>query len=63
VPHLRFGRFAMALFFSLLPVLLIWGDMSGFVHAVLIIGIASKIQLALAITQRARLAQPEGQRG
>jgi hypothetical protein len=37
--------------------------MSGFVHAVLIIGIASKIQLALAITQRARLAQPEGQRG
>lgn len=56
VPHLRFGRFAMALFFSLLPVLLLWGDVSVFVHAVLIIGIASKAQLALAMARRAAAA-------
>ena len=46
VPHLRFGRWAMALFFSLLPVLIVFGDMPWFVHGVLIIGIASKLQLA-----------------
>jgi phosphatidylglycerophosphate synthase len=53
VPHLKFGRFAMALFFSLLPVLIIWGDVPWFVHGVLIIGVASKIQLAWIFWNRA----------
>ena len=48
IPHLQFGRFAMALFFSLLPVLIIWGDIPWFVHGVLIIAVASKMQLAWA---------------
>ncbi len=52
VPHLAFGRWAMALFFSLLPALIIWGDVSWFVHTVLIIGIASKLQLAWAFWKR-----------
>ena len=52
VPHLEFGRFAMALFFFLLPVMIIWGDVTWFVHAVLIIGIASKFQLAWAFWKR-----------
>lgn len=46
VPHLRFGRFAMALFFALLPAVILWGDVIWFVHAVLIIAVASKLQLA-----------------
>ncbi|NCF73803.1 MAG: hypothetical protein GWP67_09895 [Gammaproteobacteria bacterium] len=49
VPHLKFGRNAMALFFCLLPVLIIWGDVPWFVHAVLIIGTASKMQLTWEI--------------
>ncbi len=53
VPHLQFGRFAMALFFVLLPVLIIWGDVTWFVHTVLIIGVASKLQLAVAFWTRA----------
>lgn len=52
VPHFQFGRFAMALFFFLFPVLLIWGDMPWFVHTVLVIGVASKIQLATAFWRR-----------
>lgn len=52
VPHLKFGRFAMALFFFLLPVLIIWGDVSWFVHGVLIIAVASKLQLAWAFWNR-----------
>lgn len=52
VPHLQFGRFAMALFFTLLPVLIIWGDMPWFVHAVLIIGVASKLQLTWVFWRR-----------
>lgn len=55
-PHLQFGRFAMALFMFLLPVLIVWGDVAWFVHAVLITGTASKIQLAIAITGRVRAA-------
>jgi len=51
VPHLRFGRFAMALFFCLLPVLAIWGDLAWFVHAVLIVGTLSNTQLAIAMTR------------
>jgi phosphatidylglycerophosphate synthase len=52
VPHLPFGRIAMALFFSLLPALIVFGDTPPFVHGVLIIGIASKIQLARAFWVR-----------
>jgi phosphatidylglycerophosphate synthase len=53
VPHLRFGRWAMALFFALLPVLIIWGDMPWFVHGVLILGVAAKLQLAWAFWRKA----------
>lgn len=52
VPHLPFGRFAMALFFTLLPVLIVWGDVPWVVHSVLIIGVASKLQLARAFWNR-----------
>lgn len=52
IPHLQFGRFAMALFFFLLPVLIVWGDVPWFVHGVLIIGVASKLQLAWAFWKR-----------
>jgi phosphatidylglycerophosphate synthase len=48
IPHLQFGRFAAALFFFLLPVVIVWGDVPWFVHGVLIIGVASKLQLAWA---------------
>ena len=54
VPHLQFGRFAMALFFFLLPVVLVWGDITWFVHSVLIIAVASKVQLAWAFWRRSR---------
>ena len=53
-PHLQFGRFAMALFMFLLPALIVWGDVTWFVHAVLTIGVLSKFQLMLAIRQRRR---------
>ena len=46
VPHFQFGRFAMALFCFLLPVLLIVQDSTWFVHGVLMIGLLSKIQMA-----------------
>lgn len=52
VPHFRFGRFAMALFFSLLPVMLVFGDVPMFVHGILLIGVASKAQLVLAFWKR-----------
>ena len=53
-PHFQFGRFAMALFFFLLPVLIVWGDVTWFVHAVLIIGTLSNVQLAVALTRLIR---------
>ncbi len=53
VPHFEFGRWAMALFFFLLPVLLVFGDQPRFVHFVLIIGTASKMQLVWHFTTRA----------
>ena len=59
VPHLEFGRYAMALFFVLLPVLIIWGDVSWFVHMVLIIGTAALIQLTWAIAGRVKAGQAE----
>jgi phosphatidylglycerophosphate synthase len=54
VPHFAFGRFAMALFFFLLPVLIVWGDVTWFVHAVLIVGTLSNTQLAWAIFRLTR---------
>lgn len=46
VPHFEFGRWVMALFCFLLPVLIVFGDVPWFVHAVFILGTASKLQLA-----------------
>jgi len=54
VPHLQVGRVAMALFFALLPVLILWGDVPWFVHGVLIIGTAALIQLVWAVTRNLR---------
>lgn len=45
VPHFQFGRFAMALFCFLLPVLLIVQDSAWFVHGVFIIATLSKMQM------------------
>ena len=45
IPHFQFGRWAMALFFFLLPMLLVFGDQPWFVHLVLIVGTTSKLQL------------------
>ena len=45
VPHFPFGRYAMALFCFLLPVLLIVQDSAWFVHGVFVIGTLSKIQM------------------
>lgn len=55
IPHLQFGRFAMALFFFLLPVIIVCGDVPWFVHAVLIIGVLSKLQLVRAVWRKRRL--------
>jgi len=52
IPHLEFGRWAMALFFFLLPVMIVWGDVTWFVHLVLIIGTVGKMQLAWTIFRR-----------
>lgn len=57
VPHLQFGRFAMALFMFLLPVLLLWGDISWFVHLVFIVGTAGKMQLAWAMRSHLNAAK------
>ena len=56
-PHLQFGRFAMGAFLFLLPILIVWGDVPWIVHAVLIIGAASKMQLVLKIAERRRAAE------
>jgi len=52
IPHFRFGRFAMALFCFLLPVLIIVQDSPWFVHTVFAIGTLSKIQLVWHIASR-----------
>lgn len=52
IPHLPFGRITMALFFFLLPVVILWGDVPWFVHGVLILGVASKLQLSWAFWNR-----------
>jgi len=46
VPHFQFGRVIMALFFLMLPILLVWGDQPWFVHSILILGTIGKLQLA-----------------
>ena len=55
IPHFQFGRFAMALFSFLLPVLIVFGDIAWFVHVVLVIGTASKVQLAWHLWNREEL--------
>lgn len=59
VPHFQFGRFAMALFCFLLPVLLIVQDSAWFVHGVLVIGTLSKIQMVrhFATRDKSNLAE------
>jgi len=52
IPHFDFGRVVMALFFLLLPVLIIWEDVPWFVHLVLILGTVSKLQLTWALARR-----------
>jgi hypothetical protein len=51
IPHFEFGRFVMALFFFLLPVLLVFGDQPLFVHLVFVLGIIGKIQLVWHIAR------------
>jgi phosphatidylglycerophosphate synthase len=55
IPHLQFGRIAMALFFTLLPVVLVFGDLPWFVHTVLIIVVASELQLTWAFWRKSRM--------
>ena len=54
VPHLPYGRWAMALFFFLLPVLIVWGDVPWFVHLVFIAGTVGKMQVSFAISRLVR---------
>ncbi len=60
VPHLPIGRVTMAMFFSLLPVLLLWGDNTWFVHLVLATGTAATAQLAMVIARRRKLLRASG---
>ena len=60
VPHLQFGRFAMAAFFVLLPVLLLWGDIPWFVHLILLLGTAAKIQVTATVAGRIRSREQAG---
>lgn len=54
IPHLPFGRIAMALFFTLLPVVLLFGDLPSFVHTVLIIVVVSELQLTWVFWRKSR---------
>ena len=60
VPHLQVGRIAMTLFFLLLPVLIVRDDVPWFVHLVLIIGTAAKIQLGWAVGRIVKPWRVEG---
>lgn len=60
VPHLQSGRIAMTLFFLLLPVLIVRDDVPWFVHLVLIIGTAAKMQLGWAIVRIVKRGRVEG---
>ena len=46
IPHFQFGRYAMALFCFLLPVLLVFGDVAWFVHLIFAMAVISKLQLS-----------------
>lgn len=46
VPHLPLGRIAMTVFYFLLPVVLVCGDLQWFVAPVLVLSILAKAQLA-----------------
>lgn len=54
LPHLNFGRFAVGLFHTLLPVLIVVGDVPWFVYLVLVSSIAAKAQLAWYVVVRQR---------
>ena len=45
LPHYEFGRFAVFLFNTLLPALIVVGAVSWFVHLVFAVSIAAKLQL------------------
>jgi phosphatidylglycerophosphate synthase len=60
LPHLATGRVTMAMFFSLLPALLLWGDITWFVHLVLAAGTAATAQLAVVIARRRKLLPDAG---
>ena len=59
IPHFPFGRFAMALFCFLLPVLIIVQDSAWFVHTVLVIGTLSKIQMTWHFATRGKARTTE----
>ena len=64
VPHLEFGRKAMALFYFMLPVLIIWNDVPWFVHLVFITVTAAVIQLTWVVARSVRPEQvPESAAG
>lgn len=52
LPHLEFGRFAVFLFHTLLPVLIVAGDVPWFVYLVLFTSIVAKLQLARYVVNR-----------
>ncbi len=54
LPHLSFGRFAVGLFSTLLPVLIVFGDVPWFVTLVLLSSIAAKAQLAWYVVMQQR---------
>jgi len=52
LPHLEFGRFAVFLFHTMLPVLIIAGDVPWFVYLVFVTSIAAKLQLVRYVHAR-----------
>jgi hypothetical protein len=60
-PHLQFNRVAMGIFCLLLPFLIVFGDRTWFVHAVLVVGTLGKLRLAwyFATADKSRLSDKE----
>jgi phosphatidylglycerophosphate synthase len=54
LPHLEFGRFAVFLFSTLLPVLIVAGDVAWFVHLAFVTAITAKLQLVRHILSRSQ---------
>ena len=54
LPHLEFGRFAVFLFSTLLPVLIVAGDVPWFVHLAFVTSIAAKLQLVRYVLTRSQ---------